>query len=106
MLPDIDSVPLPGHHRVAILRRMATLRRSEVTSGRANEPPRPLIARRHSYERTPAGTTRGFGVGEFQDIGHMISDVLDGLAAGETGAIERRVQGRVAELCERFPIYR
>ena len=49
---------------------------------------------------------RGFGVGEFQDIGHMISDVLDGLAAGETGAIERRVQGRVAELCERFPIYR
>ena len=30
---------------------------------------------------TPAGTTRGFGVKEFQDIGHLISDVLDGLAA-------------------------
>ena len=29
---------------------------------------------------TPAGTTRGFGVKEFQDIGHLISDVLDGLA--------------------------
>ena len=54
---------------------------------------------------TPAGTTRGFGVKEFQDIGHMISDVLDGLAAGETGAIERRVHERVALLCERFPIY-
>ena len=54
---------------------------------------------------TPAGTTRGFGVKEFQDIGHLISDVLDGLAAGDSGAAERKVHARVAELCERFPIY-
>ena len=32
---------------------------------------------------TPAGTTRGFGVEEFQEIGHLISDVLDGLAGGD-----------------------
>jgi glycine hydroxymethyltransferase len=57
---------------------------------------------------TPAGTTRGFGIREFQDIGHLISDVLDGLAAGGgegSEAVERRVKGRVEELCARFPIY-
>ena len=26
---------------------------------------------------TPAGTSRGFGVAEFQQIGHLIADVLD-----------------------------
>ena len=54
---------------------------------------------------TPAGTTRGFGVGEFREIGHLISDVLDGLAGGDAGPAERQVKARVAELCERFPIY-
>ena len=29
---------------------------------------------------TPAGTTRGFGNDEFIQIGHLIGDVLDGLA--------------------------
>ena len=28
---------------------------------------------------TPAGTTRGFGEGEFREIGGMIAEVLDGL---------------------------
>ncbi|MFL5338399.1 MAG: serine hydroxymethyltransferase, partial [Geminicoccaceae bacterium] len=54
---------------------------------------------------TPAGTTRGFGVGEFREIGHLISDVLDGLAGGDAGPAERQVKTRVATLCERFPIY-
>jgi glycine hydroxymethyltransferase len=30
---------------------------------------------------SPAGTTRGFGEAEFRDIGDMVADVLDGLAA-------------------------
>ncbi|MFZ1430992.1 MAG: serine hydroxymethyltransferase [Geminicoccaceae bacterium] len=54
---------------------------------------------------TPAGTTRGFGVEEFRAIGHMISDVLDGLAAGDSAAAEREVARRVGDLCSRFPIY-
>ena len=54
---------------------------------------------------TPAGTTRGFGVEEFRAIGHMISDVLDGLAAGDSAAAEREVAARVTDLCRRFPIY-
>jgi len=35
---------------------------------------------------SPAGTTRGFGIAEFQQIGNMIIEVLDGLAAnGDAG---------------------
>jgi glycine hydroxymethyltransferase len=56
---------------------------------------------------TPAGTTRGFGIAEFQAIGHMISDVLDGLARNPEGdaQIEQATKRKVHELCARFPIY-
>ena len=57
---------------------------------------------------TPAGTTRGFGVAEFQAIGRMIGEVLDGLARSNDGtnaAAEQAVGQRVLELCARFPIY-
>lgn len=57
---------------------------------------------------TPAGTTRGFGVAEFREIGRMIAEVLDGLAKnGEGGnaAIEAKVKAEAIKLCERFPIY-
>ena len=55
---------------------------------------------------TPAGTTRGFGVLEFKQIGELIGDVLDGLAAGgDNAAVEKTVRAKVAELCSRFPIY-
>ncbi len=57
---------------------------------------------------TPAGTTRGFGVAEFRQIGQLIAEVVDGLAHnGEDGDahVEAGVRRRVEELCERFPIY-
>ena len=57
---------------------------------------------------TPAGTTRGFGTGEFREIGRMIIEVLDGLARnGDAGdaQIEHRVREEAIALCERFPIY-
>jgi len=56
---------------------------------------------------TPAGTTRGFGVEEFRLIGHLIGDVLDGLAANreDNSAVEREVRAQVRELCAKFPIY-
>jgi glycine hydroxymethyltransferase len=57
---------------------------------------------------SPAGTTRGFGTAEFRDIGNMIAEVIDGLAAkGEDGdpAIEESVKKRVLDLCRRYPIY-
>ncbi|MCE6951768.1 serine hydroxymethyltransferase [Cereibacter sphaeroides] len=57
---------------------------------------------------TPAGTTRGFGEEEFREIGRLIVEVVDGLAAnGEEGnaAVEAAVRAKVATLCARFPLY-
>jgi glycine hydroxymethyltransferase len=56
----------------------------------------------------PAGTTRGFGVAEFRDVGRMVAEVLNGLAKnGEegNGAVEAKVKAEATELCKRFPIY-
>jgi glycine hydroxymethyltransferase len=57
---------------------------------------------------TPVGTTRGFGINEFRQIGEMICEVLDGLARHpeDNGQAERAVRAKVLELCRRFPIYR
>ncbi len=57
---------------------------------------------------SPAGTTRGFGVAEFQEVGRMIAEVLDGLAKnGEAGnaEVEAKVRAQAIALCDRFPIY-
>jgi len=57
---------------------------------------------------SPAGTTRGFGIAEFRQIGRMIAEVLDGLAtSGEAGnaRLEAKVKAEAIALTERFPIY-
>jgi len=57
---------------------------------------------------TPAGTTRGFGVKEFEGIGDWMTEVLDGLAKNgpeNNGVTEKNVREKVIELCGRFPIY-
>ncbi|MBL6939619.1 MAG: serine hydroxymethyltransferase [Alphaproteobacteria bacterium] len=57
---------------------------------------------------SPAGTTRGFGPAEFRAIGKLIVEVIDAVAKnGDAGdpAVEASVAARVADLCERFPIY-
>ena len=57
---------------------------------------------------SPAGTTRGFGEGEFRQIADWIIEVVDGLAAnGEdaNGKVEDKVKAEVAALCARFPLY-
>ena len=57
---------------------------------------------------TPAGTTRGFGIGEFQEIGELIVEVLDALSSKGDGAdesVEAAVRAKVKQLVGRFPIY-
>lgn len=59
---------------------------------------------------TPAGTTRGFGIEEFKQIGTMIADVLDGLSKNpekpeENAAQEAKTFEQVKALTARFPIY-
>ncbi len=56
---------------------------------------------------TPAGTTRGFGVAEFKQVGNLIGDVLDGLSQhpDDNSAAEQKAKTEVLKLCGRFPIY-
>ncbi len=57
---------------------------------------------------TPAGTTRGFGVAEFRDIGRMVSEVLTAIAQAPEGSaplVEERIKQEAIALCRRFPIY-
>ena len=86
------------------------LERAGITCNKNGIPNDPLPPVKTSGIRvgTPAGTTRGFGAGEFREIGNMVADVLDGLRArGEAGdaAVEAAVRERVRALCARFPIY-
>jgi len=57
---------------------------------------------------SPAGTTRGFGVKEFQQIGDYIAEVLNVLSqkgVEEDSMVEAAVRDKVSKLLERFPIY-
>ncbi len=87
----------------------ASLERAHITcnkNGIPFDPEKPMIT---SGVRlgTPAGTTRGFGPGEFRYIGELIAKVLDGLAANpdDNNAVESEVRQDVIKLCSRFPIY-
>jgi len=57
---------------------------------------------------SPAGTTRGFGIAEFRQIGEFIVEVLDALSrrgAVEDAQAEASVREKVNRLVSRFPIY-
>ena len=57
---------------------------------------------------TPAGTTRGFGIAEFRQVGELIAEVLDVLSqkgTDEDSLVESAVREKVKRLVARFPIY-
>lgn len=57
---------------------------------------------------TPAGTSRGFGIAEFRQVGELIAEVLDALShknGDEDAAVEAAVRDKVKRLISRFPIY-
>ncbi|WP_408145121.1 serine hydroxymethyltransferase [Caballeronia glebae] len=56
---------------------------------------------------TPAATTRGFGVAQFEQVGEMILEVLAALEREPEGDehVERAARARVRDLCNSFPIY-
>ena len=55
----------------------------------------------------PAGTTRGFGVAEFELIAGLIGDVLDGLSSNpdDNSTAEKAALEKVKALTAKFPIY-
>ena len=88
----------------------AALERASITcnkNGIPFDPEKPTVT---SGVRlgTPAGTTRGFGIAEFQEIGELIVEVLDVLSqkgVEEDSLVEASVRERVKTLVRRFPIY-
>jgi glycine hydroxymethyltransferase len=88
----------------------AALERARITcnkNGIPFDPEKPAVT---SGVRlgTPAGTTRGFGIAEFQEVGELIAEVLDVLSQKGVEAdslTEATVRGRVKTLVGRFPIY-
>jgi glycine hydroxymethyltransferase len=57
---------------------------------------------------TPTGTTRGFGIAEFRQIGDLIAEVLDGLSqkgVEQDATVEAAVRDKVKRLIARFPVY-
>jgi glycine hydroxymethyltransferase len=115
---DIVSGGTDNHLMLVDLRpKNLTGKVAEVALGRAHitcnkngipfDPQKPTIT---SGVRlgTPAGTTRGFGVAEFRQIGDMIVEVLDVLSqkgAEEDSLTESAVREKVKALVRRFPIY-
>jgi glycine hydroxymethyltransferase len=89
----------------------ASLERAHMTANKnaiPYDPQKPFITSGIRLG-TPAATTRGFGVAEFQEVGLMIGEVLDGLSKSNDGGndlIEKAVGARAKVLCARFPIYR
>ncbi len=86
------------------------LERADITcnkNGIPFDPEKPMVTSGIRLG-SPALTTRGFGRDEFTQVGKLIVEVLDGLAANGSdgnGEIEAGVASSVAKLCERFPIY-
>jgi glycine hydroxymethyltransferase len=84
------------------------LERAGITTNKNGIPFDPLPPMQSSGLRvgTPAGTTRGFGPGEFRQVGQWIGEVLDGVSAGgDNSAVEAKVKAEVLALTKRFPIY-
>jgi glycine hydroxymethyltransferase len=71
-----------------------------------NDPEKPMVTSGIRLG-TPAGTTRGFGVAEFRQIGDLIAECLAGLAANpdDNSRVEAGVKAKARALCQRFPVY-
>jgi glycine hydroxymethyltransferase len=84
------------------------LERAGITTNKNSIPGDPLPPMQTSGLRvgTPAGTTRGFGVAEFRQVGKWMGEVLDAVSTGEDStAVEQKVRAEVVAMTRRFPIY-
>lgn len=89
----------------------AALGRAFITcnkNGVPNDPQSPFVTSGIRLG-TPAATTRGFGIEEFREVGHLILEVVNGLSAagaeGDNSATEQAVKEKVLALTAKFPIY-
>ena len=116
---DIVSGGTDNHLMLVDLRpKNATGKRAEAALGRGNitcnkngipfDPEKPFVTSGIRLG-TPAGTTRGFGVEEFTEIGNLIAEVLDGLKEANSdegnAEVEARVKAKIIAMTDKFPLY-
>jgi glycine hydroxymethyltransferase len=115
---DIISGGTDTHLMLVDLRtKRLTGKVAEVALGRAHitcnkngipfDPEKPIVTSGIRLG-SPAGTTRGFGIAEFRQVGAMIAELLDALSlkdAEEDAEAEAGVREKVKRLVSRFPIY-
>jgi len=100
---------------VSLIRQGVTGKDADAALGRAhitvnknavpNDPQSPFVTSGLRIG-TPAVTSRGFDVADCEALAGWICDILDVLAEqGNTDAVEAEVRAKVAELCERHPVY-
>jgi glycine hydroxymethyltransferase len=82
----------------------AALGRAHITVNKNAVPndPRPPFVTSGLRIGTPAATTRGFKEAEVLELANWIADVLD---ENLSDAVVAKVQGKVTEICRRFPVY-
>jgi glycine hydroxymethyltransferase len=103
MLVDLRPMGLTGKDAEAALERAGiTCNKNAIPF----DPQKPMITSGLRLG-SPAATTRGFGVAEFEQVGDMIHEVLAELQKNPDGnrAAEAETAAKVKSLCERFPIY-
>ena len=114
---DLDRLSIREVATAVRRRRLSPVALVEAALGRANitcnkngipfDPEKPMVSSGIRLG-TPACTTRGFGVAEFQEVGDMIAEVLGVLSqksVEEDSLTEGKIREQVKKLVARFPIY-
>ncbi len=101
MLVDLSNYHLTGKVAEEVLEQ------ASITCNKNGIPFDPLPPSTTSGIRlgTPAVTTRGFGIEECVQVGHMIADVLQAAQKNQLESVLSHIKENVTNLCQLFPIY-
>ena len=102
LLVNLQAQNLTGQEACDILEHAG------ITCNKNSVPFDPLPPSKTSGIRfgSPALTTRGMKETEFQEIGFMIAELLKSQQNGSSDALQQKIQEKVAQLCQAFPLYK
>jgi len=99
MTVDLRPIKLTGKKASSLLEQVnITVNKNAVP----NDPEKPFVTSGIRVG-TPAVTTRGFGTSEMEVIGKMMADLLK---SPDDEDLKEKTRKTVAELCERYPLYK
>lgn len=101
VLIDLSEKGLTGARAEAALERAGITSNKNAIPNDSPQPPEWVGLRLGSA----AATTRGLGTDDFANLGGIIADLIEAEAAGDADAAAVRARTRVADICERYPIY-